>query len=100
MCIHAEFTSFWAVTSGQAAAVVSGGMMDLDVVTVSDNNRFMVLFSDITNKGAITAAVGEVWCHIYLFARDAVYYFVSESCYIKAFILIKAFRLFRVNYRI
>lgn len=49
------------MTANEASTVVNGGSMDLDVVTVSEEQgRFMVAFSDASNKGAMTAAVGQV----------------------------------------
>jgi hypothetical protein len=55
------FGSSWLLTSGQASAVVNGGMLDLDVVTVSEgDNKFLVAYSDVSNRGAMTATMGQV----------------------------------------
>jgi hypothetical protein len=54
------FGANWLLTSGQAATIVAGGMMDLDIEMVSDDGVFMVLYSDISNHGAMTATMGQV----------------------------------------
>ena len=54
------FGASWELTSGEASAVVPQGMMDIDVAAVSDAGLFMVLYSDISNNGAMTATMGEV----------------------------------------
>ena len=58
------FGSSWLLTSGTAAAVVKGGMQDLDIATVAEEQAsFIVLYSDISNKGAMTATMGQVSSH-------------------------------------
>jgi len=55
------YGSSWSVTNGQASSAVSNlGLFDLDVKTISDDGSFMVLYSDLSNKGHMTATVGEV----------------------------------------
>ena len=48
------------VTSGQALTDLTNWIMDLDVAVVSDSGNFMVLYSDISNNGAMTATVGQL----------------------------------------
>lgn len=36
--------------------------MDLDVTATSDDGKFLVLYSDFTNQGAMTATEGQVRC--------------------------------------
>jgi hypothetical protein len=43
-----------------SAAVSSQGLFDLDVQTVSDDGSFIVLYSDVSNNGHMTATLGEV----------------------------------------
>ncbi len=54
------FGASWLVTSGQASIDLSSWLMDLDVARVSDSQDFMVLYSDISNNGAMTATAGQV----------------------------------------
>jgi hypothetical protein len=55
------FGSSWLLTSGQASAVVNGGMLDIDVATVSEGDgKFLVAYSDVSNRGAMTATMGQV----------------------------------------
>jgi len=54
------YGSSLALTSGEASYVQARGMMDIDIVTVSTDHQFMVLFSDYSNNGIVTAVIGEV----------------------------------------
>jgi hypothetical protein len=56
-----DWGASWQVTTNDAATLVDGGMMDLDIATVSEQEgRFLVAFSDAANKGAMTAVEGQV----------------------------------------
>ena len=54
------YGSSLALTSGVASYVEARGMMDIDIVTVSKDHQFMVLYSDYSNYGIVTAVIGEV----------------------------------------
>jgi len=54
------YGSSLALTSGAASYVEARGMMDIDIVTVSEDHQFMVLYSDYSNYGIVTAVIGEV----------------------------------------
>jgi hypothetical protein len=56
------FGSSWRVTSGETSAYLDSGLMDIDIVTTNENNEFMVLYSDVSNNGAITLTAGQVSC--------------------------------------
>jgi len=54
------FGAQWMVNSGAAYAMsYTTGLLDLDIRTVSSNQEFVVLYSDISNSGAITASFGQ-----------------------------------------
>jgi hypothetical protein len=55
------YGSSLALTSGAASYVEARGMMDIDIVTVSEDHQFMVLYSDYSNYGIVTAVIGEVY---------------------------------------
>ena len=54
------FGSKWEVTTGLAAEYLDDGLMNIDIVTLNTDNEFMVLFSDVSNNGVMTAAAGKV----------------------------------------
>jgi hypothetical protein len=54
------YGSSLALTSGATSYVEARGMMDIDIVTVSADHQFMVLYSDYSNYGIVTAVIGEV----------------------------------------
>ena len=55
-----SLTAALQLTSGQALSVVSYMLqMDLDIETYGDN-QFVVTYSDISNKGTLTAVAGEL----------------------------------------
>ncbi len=54
------FGSKWVVNSGASYTMLQTGLMDLDIVTVSEAQEFLVLYSDVSNHGAITATLGQV----------------------------------------
>jgi len=54
------FGSKLTVNSGASYTQLQTGLMDLDIVTVSENQEFLVLYSDVSNHGAITATLGQV----------------------------------------
>jgi hypothetical protein len=54
------YGSSLALTSGTTSYVEARGMMDIDIVTVSADHQFMVLYSDYSNYGIVTAVIGEV----------------------------------------
>ena len=55
------FGATWTVNSGRAATGnLKTGLMDIDVATISTAGEFMVLFSDLSENGAMTAATGQV----------------------------------------
>jgi hypothetical protein len=61
LLVLSDWGASWQVTTNDAATLVDGGMMDLDIATVSEQEgRFLVAFSDAANKGAMTAVEGEV----------------------------------------
>lgn len=45
--------------------MVEGGQMDLDVALTSDDGKFMVLYSDFSNNGAMTVVEAQVRKKIY-----------------------------------
>lgn len=55
------YGSSLALTSGATSYVEARGMMDIDIVTVSEDHQFMVLYSDYSNYGIVTAVIGEVY---------------------------------------
>lgn len=54
------FGASWLVTSGQALTDLTNWIMDLDIAVVSNAGNFIVLYSDISNNGAMTATVGQL----------------------------------------
>jgi hypothetical protein len=61
LLVLSDWGASWQVTTNDAATLVDGGMMDLDIATVSEQEgRFLVAFSDGANKGAMTAVEGQV----------------------------------------
>lgn len=54
------FGASWKVTSGQALTDLTNWIMDIDIAVVSDAGNFLVLYSDVSNNGAMTATAGEL----------------------------------------
>jgi hypothetical protein len=54
------FGSTLSFTVGQSEALTTNGFMDLDIVTISNDGQFLVLFSDLSNFGSMTTAAGKV----------------------------------------
>jgi hypothetical protein len=54
------FGSTLSITVGQSEALTTNGFMDLDIVTISNDGQFLVLFSDLSNFGSMTTAAGKV----------------------------------------
>jgi hypothetical protein len=54
------FGSVWQVTVGQSVVMTTMGSMDIDIVSISDDGQFMLLFSDLGNFGKMTAVTGKV----------------------------------------
>jgi len=55
-----SFSAYHQLTSAPSAGVVGGGQMDLDVAVTSDDGKFLVLYSDFTNNGAMTVIEAQV----------------------------------------
>ena len=87
------FGSSWLLTSGTAAAVVKGGMQDLDIATVAEEQAsFVVLYSDISNKGAMTATMGQVSRHTMYACLYYVYRCISVYLSVSAYIHIHIYQ--------
>eukprot|EP01038_Epipyxis_sp_PR26KG_P004136 gene4136-5890_t len=54
------FGSSWHVTSGQTTIPLSGGLMDIDIAKASDDLSFVILYSDVSNHGAVTVSSGQL----------------------------------------
>lgn len=55
------FGSSWTLTTGQALTVSNAGYMDIDIEAITEENRdFMVLYSDVSNNGDMTAVMGQI----------------------------------------
>ncbi len=48
------------LSNAPASGIVSSGMLDLDVEVTSSDGKFMVLYSDFSNQGAMTATRAQV----------------------------------------
>jgi hypothetical protein len=57
------FGATWQVTTGQtigASVYKNGYFTDMNLATIASGSEFVVLFSDLDNNSAMTAAVGKV----------------------------------------
>ncbi len=73
------FGSSLALTSGQTIAYLPDGIMDLDIVSTSSAGDFMVLFSDLSNDGAVTAVLVKVTIPTYLSVWHACSMFEAKK---------------------
>ncbi len=48
------------MTTGLASAFLSVGLMDIDIEALNTEGEFMVLYSDVSNGGTMTATAGQV----------------------------------------
>jgi hypothetical protein len=48
------------MATGQASTALPYWLMDLDISTTSESGDFMILYSDYSNRGIVTAASGVV----------------------------------------
>jgi hypothetical protein len=55
------FGPSWLVNSGAAYQQdLPTGLLDLDIEVISDSRQFVVLYSDLSNQGAVLASVGQL----------------------------------------
>jgi hypothetical protein len=55
------FGSTWTVQSGQVFTALPTGYMDIDITKVSESDlTFTLLYSDLSNAGAMTLSMGQV----------------------------------------
>lgn len=54
------FGASWLVNGGASYEVLQTGLMDIDVQTISSNREFAVLYTDISNNGAVMVTTGQV----------------------------------------
>jgi hypothetical protein len=54
------FGSSWIVNNGANYQNLPTGLIDIDIMTVSTNSEFVVVYTDLTNNGVVVATLGQV----------------------------------------